>query len=298
MLKHQLVVALVRPYVAAELPMWGQVYRHFVGSFERDEYWRGAPTLPAKNKYYGYESRFDLSKWADRTAFFLRRWYDLPAQLMIRAVNPKTVVDVGANKGDFTLAAASMADKVISFEPNPVVAGILKGDIRRNAIRNVTLHEMGLSDRDDVLTLHVPHINSGSASFGGFQTEGATVENIPVRTGDEILEGEKPDLIKIDVEGFEVHAIRGMRQLIEANQPIIITEVIGEHLERCGASVVELNDLMASLGYTAHGMGTRRKGWRHELVLGVDSADVAWLPNGREPQEFTATTADLMAQQA
>lgn len=290
LLRHHLIIALVRPYVWAELPLWGKLYEQFV---KCDKRWEGAPTLPAINKYHGYERHFDLSKWADRLTFFLGRWYDLPAQLVIKAVAPKLVIDVGANRGEFTLAAAAAADRVISFEPNPSVAAILRDDIRRNGIRNVTLHEMGLADQNASLTLHVPDYNTGSASFGGFEAKGTKKENIPVRIGDEILAGENPDLIKIDVEGFETRAIRGMRRMIEAARPVIITEVVDDHLKRCGSSIQELGQLMASLGYTGHGMGTRRRGRAHDLVLGVKSDDMVWLPSGRSPQEFTATTADL-----
>lgn len=290
LLKHHLIIALVRPYVWAELPLWGKLYEWFV---KCDKHWESAPTLRAINKYHGYERDFDLSKWPDRLTFFLGRWYDLPAQLMIKALAPKLVIDVGANRGEFTLAAAATAERVISFEPNPSVAAILKADLFHNGIRNVTLHEVGLGDRDESLTLHVPDYNTGSASFGGFEARGEKIGNIPVRIGDEILEGENPDLIKIDVEGFETRAIRGMRRMIEAAKPVIITEVVDDHLKRCGSSIQELIQLMSSLGYTGHGIGTHRSGRTHKLVLGVKSHDIVWLPSGRSTQEFRATTADL-----
>ena len=90
-----------------------------------------------------------------------------------------------------------------------------------------------MSDRNETLTLHVPYVNAGSASFGGFESEGYTIK-APVRVGDEVLAGAKPDLIKIDVEGFELRVVNGLKDMIAAAQPIIATEFFAENLERCG----------------------------------------------------------------
>lgn len=297
---QKLIIAAVAPYIRAELPKWGRVYRTMVGSFEREPFWSGAPVRAVKNKLYGFSTLCDLSRWPERQTFFLRRWFDLPAQLLILGAAGRggTVVDIGANRGQFTLAAASIVGpcgQIISFEPNPSQAEILRRDLERNGIRNVALHEIGLGDEDAILPLCVPHVNSGNASFGGFASEGDIVEGLRVRVGDDVLEGTKPDLIKIDVEGFELRVLRGLRRLITSARPIILTEVVPEHLARCGTSAGELFEFMEGFGYRGAGVSTRRRGRHQALSFCAPqlSSDVVWVPKGYDLGQLVRTTAAL-----
>ena len=288
------LLRLAQPYVRRELPKWASVYDLLIGSFQRDRFWSDAPIVRGRNKYFGFECDYDLSRWADRMTFVLGRWNDLAEQLLHHAVNAKTVVDIGANRGEFTMAAAAMKPdaKVIAFEPNPAMSAILKADLERNSIENVELNEFALSDRNETLTLHVPYVNAGSASFGGFESEGYTIK-APVRVGDEVLAGAKPDLIKIDVEGFELRVVNGLKDVIAAAQAIIATEFFAENLERCGTSTDELRALFSDLAYQGFGLSVTRRGAHHELKLGGEHTDVVWLPSHVEPQTLHASTRDL-----
>ena len=293
---QEAIIGVVRPYVSAELPGWGRVYSALVGSFTRDAFWKDAPKRTARNKLFGYESEWDLSKWADRQAFFLRRWYDLPTQLLTLAVRADTIVDIGANRGDFALSAAAMdpGARIIAFEPNPNIAAVLRQDLQRNSIRNVEVRECALSDQEDTLTLCVPFLNSGSASFGGFVGDGYEVK-VPVRIGDDELAGVDPGLIKIDVEGFELRALKGLRKTIERAQPIIETELMEDNLARCQTSSEEVTEFMRSLGYQGFGMELRREGREHRLALVELGAtwDAVWLPKNADPAAISASTAEL-----
>ncbi len=52
------------------------------------------------------------------------------------------------------------------FEPNPGCVAILRKAIETNSIRNIEVFNLGLSDSSGILTLTIPKINSGEASFG------------------------------------------------------------------------------------------------------------------------------------
>jgi FkbM family methyltransferase len=292
-------LAVACSYVAAELPGWGRVFRWLIGSYERDGYWAKAPTIRSRNKYFGFECDFDLSSWSGRQSYVLGRWIELPAQLLLHAVPANTILDVGANRGDFALAAAAIKpnSKIISFEPNPNIVTILEEDIARNLISNVEVRPYGLSDRNDTLSLYVPYDNSGAASFGGAEND-AYVVDARVFVGDEVLADVSPELIKIDVEGFEGRVVKGLEKLIERAKPIIITEFCPVTLGRCGSSREEFMSYMQSLGYRGFGMRTRRTGLKDfELVLeGIDT-DMAWLPRHIQPNELKACTRDLRLHQ-
>jgi hypothetical protein len=95
----------------------------FFFDYRRDSLWQGAPRKQIRDKIYGTLLNLDLTTWADRTYYFLGRWYDLEMQLLLRSVvsNGETVIDVGANRGEFALVASHTVGKdgkVVCFEPN------------------------------------------------------------------------------------------------------------------------------------------------------------------------------------
>lgn len=276
---------LARPYVFRELSGWGRLT--FLFDYKRDWLWQGAPTKTIPDKVTKNLVRLDLSKWADRSHFFLGRWHDLELLLLLaELVKPgETVVDIGANRGGFTFAAAAAATrkgKVISFEPNPIVADVLRAEIALNAVDNVVVHQCGLSDCKGLLPLTVPNINSGEGSFAGSLYESNSTFTVDIHLGDDFLANETPAIIKIDVEGYETKVVRGLSQTIQHCFPMIITEIISQHLERAGSSVKELNELMESFGYKAFRLSLQKKKRRYDWGLvdfdqPKDPCDVIWL---------------------
>jgi FkbM family methyltransferase len=282
-----IIILTVRPYVVRELRGWGKVYA-FVGDYRRDWLWAKAPVKAMHEKLHGRLMHLDLSKWSDRSAYFLGRWYDLATQLLISdLIKPgDSVVDIGANRGMFAFVAAHLvgaSGKVICFEPNPQCLRILDQEIAANQIVNVVLHRFGLGDRDEEMTLSVPVFNLGEGTFGkAAYGESSTYQvRSLVKTGDQVLADEKPALIKIDVEGFECKAIAGLARTISQYHPIILTEVVSRHLAACGSSVAELVGLMEGFGYRGFGLGLGKDGarytWRLMRFEGQSHApDVVW----------------------
>ena len=126
----------------------------------REDAWAHAPTLEIRGKLHGYRMALDLTDRPDRTGYFLGRFYDLATQLFIsECVRPgDTFVDIGANIGMITLLAARLVGPegtVEAFEPNPDVYRRLSHNVQCNMLNNVSLHAVGLSDKDADLTLRV-----------------------------------------------------------------------------------------------------------------------------------------------
>jgi FkbM family methyltransferase len=135
-----------------------------------------------------------------------------------------TVVDIGANRGQFALAARSISDaKVISFEPLPVAAAIFQkvfADDQKVKLHVAAIGEkterklIHLSARDDSSSL-LEICDAQSAFFPGTQEVG-TLE-VEVGTLSDFLEKseiERPAMLKLDVQGFEMEAITGCSSLI------------------------------------------------------------------------------------
>jgi FkbM family methyltransferase len=138
------------------------------------------------------------------------------------------VLDIGANTGLFTLiaCAANPNSEVIAFEPVDRVRDVLAENIEINgwSSRCEIRHE-AVSDTVGEATFHVPHANVPSSArlksaFRGHRGEKVVTRQITVDS----LATSRVDLVKIDVEGFEDCALRGMRETIARWAPDFIIE--------------------------------------------------------------------------
>ena len=273
-LLQQAVILLAKPYIRRELPGWGKMFSVVAGS-KRDWFWSGSSEKIIKGKLHGYTMHLTLDRWPDRSAFFLDRWYDLETQLILRdLIKPgATVVDVGANRGMFALAASRLvgeAGKVVCFEPNPNCLSLLNREIEANGIRNIFVYPCGLGDCDIELSLTVPFSDSGSGTLGEglFGQEIAAYRvKVPVRVGDQMLACERPALIKIDVEGFEEKVLTGLSETLRKYRPVVLTEVFAKALTANGSSRSTICETMSGFGYLGFRVALEKMGGRYGWTL-------------------------------
>jgi FkbM family methyltransferase len=151
-------------------------------------------------------------------------------------------VDVGGNIGLHTFRFAKLFAKVHSFEPTNVNFECLQKNTQ--TLDNVILHQLGLGDKSDTLTIQLPADanNCGNFSIVDFKdnTEQTVDETIEIRTLDSLEL--TPDLIKIDVQGFDYNVLVGAITTIKMHRPVIIVEsetkqsrnIIAEFLQQQG----------------------------------------------------------------
>ena len=162
-------------------------------------------------------------------AIYLYGCYDYPiTRLLQTLIEPGMVFfDIGANAGFFSLLAASKCQRVYAFEPLPANLRRVRRNIEINGLRNVSLVQKAVGDREATATLYVPESdNSGLASLT--YMAGATSIEVPVITLDGFTRKKnfaRVDLIKIDIEGAEVMAFEGARDLLSRlDAPDVIFE--------------------------------------------------------------------------
>ena len=136
-------------------------------------------------------------------------------------------VDVGANLGYFTLLAAPIVGHdghVYAVEPNDLNVKLLESSIRANGFGNISVMQVGASERIETLLLHSTIGNGTTSTLREHELfSGTSIPGIPL---DVLLAGRKKpvSLIKIDVEGFEYRALRGAEAVMRQDRPAIIFE--------------------------------------------------------------------------
>lgn len=176
-------------------------------------------------------------------------------ELLVGALRPgRSAVDGGAHIGYMTLQlarAAGPGGRVVAFEPNPEVQPVLALNVRRNGIADrVRVSAKALGAAPGSAVLHV--VGGGDASRLWPSAGGRDVVPVEVTCLDRELAGEPvPDVVKLDLEGAEVAALQGMRDLLgrEAEAPTLFVECNAEALAAAGSSPAQLLGLLGRHGY-------------------------------------------------
>lgn len=151
------------------------------------------------------------------------------------------VLDIGANIGYYTLLFArqvGQSGRVIAFEPDPANFAILKKNVEINNYHNVSLHHAAVSDRSGKTRLYISeHFRSDHRTYDSgdnrafLEVESCKLDEFPP------VQALSPDLVKIDVQGFEYRALLGMWNIISRSPSVILaTEFSPVCLQRAGTS--------------------------------------------------------------
>ncbi len=168
--------------------------------------------------------------------------------------NGATFVDVGANVGLFTVAAARQVGptgKIISIEPAPGTAAALQMTARLNGIYPFTqIHRLAAGREDGEAELNLGQICGHSSLF---PLKGAAgTATVQVAALDPIIGPNPVDLIKIDVEGAELDVLEGLPMTLSRNPNLaIIIEFAPIHLSRAGRSISDWEEILDRHGFRA-----------------------------------------------
>lgn len=173
-------------------------------------------------------------------------------RLVRELLNPgDTFIDIGAHIGWFaTLGAKIVGERgqVVAFEPYEMNSAMLKYNLQQNSCTNVRVTESALGSRKGCVSL----VNSGGDSGGVTALDWGSEERVevPITTLDE-SEGELGPiaLVKIDVEGWEAHVLRGGRKTLSRARYVLM-EINRPALVQARSSPEELFDLLRNAGFT------------------------------------------------
>lgn len=164
------------------------------------------------------------------------------------------VIDVGANIGYFTLLfarAVGPSGRVFAFEPEPVNFSLLARNVEVNGYQGrVIVFQQAASDTSGWAPLAVSELNRGLNRLWQGPAGSTTVQVEKIVPDDDSSLFERPvNLIKIDVEGWEDHVLRGMKRLLQRNpQASIFTEFMPGYLVEAGSDPGEFLHRLAAHG--------------------------------------------------
>jgi len=158
-------------------------------------------------------------------------------------------IDVGANVGSYTiLASAAVGCNAYAFEPIPATFQRLTANLRLNNLDdrvNALNVGIGSSVCEMAFTVGLDTVNH-VVSIGEDSTNSVLVKVAPL---DQVLIGESPTMIKIDVEGYETPALEGATHTLRSpSLKVVIMELNGSG-SRYGYDEAKILELMLDLGF-------------------------------------------------
>jgi len=191
-----------------------------------------------------------LDKLDSLKLFFRGSYEEFETETVKKIIKKNDIVlDVGANIGYFTLIFAKLVGKdgiVFAFEPEPTNFDLLKKNVTINGYKNVILIRKALSDRTGKTKLFLSEGNLGDHIIMDTKENRNSIE-IDTITGEDYFRdlNKKINFIKMDIQGAEINALRGMSSLLQKmNEIKIMIEFAPNWLKNFGNDPLELLSLL------------------------------------------------------
>lgn len=137
-------------------------------------------------------------------------------------------IDIGANVGHYTARLSQLVGKtgrVLAFEPVPHTFELLVSNIAVLGANNVSLFNVAVSSEASSVGMSIPQFDTGLANNyeAGITSQGGQFDVLTIAL-DSLRLPHRVSLIKIDIEGHELQALRGMQELLRRDHPRLIIE--------------------------------------------------------------------------
>jgi FkbM family methyltransferase len=198
-----------------------------------------------------------LDEWIQQQIYFLG-YFDPRGirYLKNHLYEGEIFIDIGANVGSYSLVASSLVGRtgrVYAFEPAGNVFERLTENIAMNGLKNIIAEKKAILDKNGSVDIYLSrHDNLGMSSIFHHSSESGVSERVETISLDDYAEMkglQRISLIKIDIEGAEMLALRGMRKVIEKFRPRILIELKEETVAGSEYQVKDIIDFLINAAY-------------------------------------------------
>jgi FkbM family methyltransferase len=200
------------------------------------------------------------------------------AEILFKALaGAEVFFDIGANTGFFSLLAAhaNPTVKVWAFEPSPQSFAQLRHHVAVNRLENrIVPVNVAITDHVGTTKFFIPDgvfSLSASLSAGGMPPDRAEISVATESIDHFCLTHPAPSVIKLDVEGQEHLALRGMQRILRENRPKIVIEVLTDGPNN------EIQSILQVAGYRFGHITATGVVWRDEIAGDPTGANRNWL---------------------
>lgn len=226
----------------------------FVSKFVPNNY-QYAPNSFREFDYHGIRLKLDIHDYIGHYLYFGFR-DESHEKLMSLASPGDTVLDIGTNYGTTILQFANLVGQdgvTYGFEPDPINFAICKTNLELNDNSNVFVENVGLGSKNGKVSLIVDTESNRGGNRIGIPTQGKESHEIDICVLDEWVASKgvrKIDLVKIDVEGYEMEVLKGASNVLSRYRPILFIELDDNNLRQQNSSADELVRFLEKLDYS------------------------------------------------
>jgi FkbM family methyltransferase len=216
----------------------------------------------------------DINSYMGGSIFWCGFHHVAEVLFLNRFLKPESVfVDIGANQGEFSMFAASQLPlgKVYAFEPVKKQFERLKENKQLNQFHHVELFNFGLSDKPGTLPIYTSEDTSlhsgwhdGLSTLYAAGDRNILQQEVELKVFDAhfLSQLTRLDVVKIDIEGAELYALKGMKEALIKFKPAVLIEMNNDTFKAAGYSIEVMDDFLRRLGYKAHAI---KHGKLHEV---------------------------------
>lgn len=206
-------------------------------------------------EYQGIKLSLDIHDYVSHYLYF--GFKDRSHEKLMSLVKAgDTVLDVGTNYGSTILQFAKIITengRAYGFEPDPVNFAICAKNLGLNNFHHISVENIGLGREAGEATLVVDTESNRGGNRIGIASEGKESARVKITSLDDWVANNnlaKIDLIKIDVEGYEMEVLAGARELLKTFSPALFIEIDDNNLRQQGASAKEAVMFLEDYGYS------------------------------------------------
>lgn len=200
-------------------------------------------------KVDGYFAFSDFKNWGKTNNFGFKKFIKY-------CLNKSCVIDVGAHVGLMALPASFKLKKggrIFCFEPSDTNRKYLVKHIKINYIKNIFIFRDVVSDKNNSnVYFFEKKVPSGLNSVSEIRNKGFFAKKLKKTVTLDMFVKEKkicPEIIKIDVEGYEFNVLKGSKNVIQKYKPVIFLSIHPNHLKKLKIKETQLFNFINKLNY-------------------------------------------------